>query len=144
MPVVPPPAAPGYMLSLLKRKLAASGTIFGTSGPEYWLVWEPGKWSASSGFDPTQAPKGPGGVIEAATPDSLAFQLKERVPLRLGRAAACDIVINDGTVSREHLRFEPSASGGWKVVVVSAGSSTEVDGAAIPSGQAVELTSGTL
>ena len=134
-----PPAAPAYMLSLLKRRLASAGTL--TSGPDegHWLVWEPGKWSASGGFDPTLQPAG---IAAAATGhDSLSFHLKVKVPLKLGRSSTCDLLLNDATVSREHLVLEPVAEG-WSVKVLSVAGITEVDGTPVRHGESRPLASG--
>jgi hypothetical protein len=120
-----PPAAPAYMLSLLARRFASIGDAFKQQYGGHWLVWEPGQWSASGVFDPTQSPKG--APPPAGMGDSLTFHMKTPQRLKLGRSSTCDMVINDGTVSREHLLFEPAPSG-WKVKVLSAHGASQVAG----------------
>ena len=137
-----PPSAPAYMLSLLRRRLAAGGALFELQYPGFWLVWEPGRWSAAMAqFDPTRQGSGET-LAEGSASDSLSFHLKVRARLKLGRAGLCDIIINDATVSREHLLFAPSGETDWKVSVLSSASNTEVDGVARTAGDEVVLSSG--
>ncbi len=113
------------MLSLLARRCAELGKDgFAKAHPGLWLVWEPGRWSTSGLFDPTK--RSSGATVAPTQADSLAFQLRTRTALRLGRATHCDVVINDATVSREHLLLEPDGDG-WRLTVLSGGS-TELAG----------------
>ena len=133
------PAAPAYLISLLAKRFAAVGDAVAQSWPGWWVVWEPGPVSASGIFDPTATAKGVG--RSGSISDSLSFHLKSRQPLKVGRSAGCDIVINDATVSREHLELEPDGDG-WKVRVLSSGGSTEVAGVEQKAGAEVPLRSG--
>jgi hypothetical protein len=128
------------MLSLLRKRLATSGSIFAKEERDHWVVWEPGKWAVSSGFDPTKAPRGP--THEGLAIDSLAFQLKKREPIRLGRSTDCDIVINDATVSREHLTLTPVGESAWSVTSVTATGTTRVGETQLSMLQTVELKNG--
>lgn len=134
-----PPAAPAYMLSLLARRYASVGNAFSEQYGGHWLIWEPGQWAASGVFDPTQSPKG--APPPAMSGDSLTFHLKSSQPLKLGRSSTCDMVINDGTVSREHLLFEPAPSG-WKVKVLSGTGTSQVSGVSYKVGNEVTLDPG--
>lgn len=138
MPVAPP-VAPAFMLSLLTRRCAELGKeAFAQAHPGPWLVWEPGRWSTSGLFDPTK--RSSGVSVTPTQADSLAFQLRTRTALKVGRATHCDIVINDATVSREHLLLEPDGDG-WRLTVLSSGS-TELDGGRLPPKLGVTLRPG--
>jgi hypothetical protein len=134
-----PPAVPAYLLSLLAKRFAQTADAFTQSHPGYWVVWEPGPTRAAGVFDPTATAVG----LEksGSVGDSLAFYLKPRQPLKLGRSSTCDLVINDATVSREHLAFEPDGEG-WKVRVLSSAGATELAGAPINTGAEAPLASG--
>lgn len=134
-----PPAAPAFMLSLLSRRCAELGKdAFAKAHAGLWLVWEPGRWSTSGLFDPTK--RSVGAALTPTQADSLAFQLRTRTPLRVGRATHCDVVINDATVSREHLLLEPDADG-WRLVVLSNGS-TELNAQVLSAKAVAPLTPG--
>ncbi len=129
------------MLSRIARAYATSGPAFLRRYSGSWLVWEPGTWSASNIHDVT-APKS---LLEnkgpASTVDSLTFHLQDRRALKVGRGQSCDIVINDATVSREHIALEPDDGDGWKVKVLSS-RKTEIAGTASTAGQELPLTPG--
>jgi pSer/pThr/pTyr-binding forkhead associated (FHA) protein len=118
------------------------GPEFATQFSGHWLVWEPGRWNAAPAqYDLTRRPKD---QAEAAAieRDTLSFHLSARVPLRIGRAHLCDIVINDATVSREHMVLAPSGTMGWKLKVLSSGSTTAIGGIPCAPESETELTSG--
>lgn len=99
---------PAYMLSLLSRQLLLVKDRFSSMYPHAWLVWEPGTWrapparaKAAKTVSPAMArPHWPAGG------DALCFELqppKGKSWLLIGRADSNDIVVNDATVSREHM-----------------------------------------
>jgi pSer/pThr/pTyr-binding forkhead associated (FHA) protein len=136
-----PPTVPAYLLSLLANRLTALGDAFAGQFEGHWLIWEPGQWSAGGIFEHTKTPHGT--RVTGSMGDSLSFHLKTRQLLKLGRSSACDIVINDGTVSREHLTLEPTKNGDdWVVRVLSAGGVTSVGGVALKHDEEVPLRSG--
>lgn len=106
------PATRAYMISLLGVRKLQLGAGFVAKFPHPWLVWEPGVWQPAQGAG---APTRISGVLDVnarpAQGDALSFELIDRRPLRIGRATECEIVLNDATVSREHLVLEPSATG---------------------------------
>src|SRR5438067_9087431 len=120
-----PPAVPAYLVSLLAKRFVSAGDVFAQSHPGFWLVWEPGPTRAAGIFDPTATARG--ATRTGSFEDSLSYHLKTRQPLRLGRSSGCDVVINDATVSREHLELQPEGEG-WKVRVLSGQGSTELQG----------------
>ena len=111
-----------------------------------WLVWEPGAWKVP---DPAR-----GGVastqIAIAQPDRpqtgdcLCFELKPiaGAKLKIGRAPENDIVLNDATVSREHLVLERSKEQQWLVHAQASSKATLVKGKAALPGAPVPLASG--
>ena len=102
----------GNLMSSLVRKFATQEEKFLQQSPQVWLIWESSFWSAPNATDETRSKatgllnhptgtRGPGG-------DALCFGLgddrpKQPVTIRLGRGSTCDVLINDGTVSREHV-----------------------------------------
>ena len=59
--------------------------------------------------------------------------------LTLGRASSNDFVVNDATVSREHLKLIPSENDGWLVEVCSQASPVELNGNVLPLGAPTRL-----
>lgn len=106
--------AKAYLLSLLSAQRAALADGFRQRFPHAWLVWEPGRWNAPSATGWTRSPS-PAALDRPADGDALCFSLGDGgAPLWVGRAEKNDIVINDATVSREHVRLQRAASG-WTV-----------------------------
>jgi len=60
-------------------------------------------------------------------------------PLKLGRAAGNDVIVNDATVSREHLLLSKNKDG-WIAEVTSQAKSTFFGSAPLSPGQKVLLT----
>jgi hypothetical protein len=133
------------MQSLLVRQmLALKEPAWQQRYPNDWLVWEPGAW---------KVPQIKGGVastqIAIAQPDRpqkgdcLCFELKcvAAAKLKVGRAPENDIVLNDATVSREHLVLE-RAKDQWLVRALALSKATLVKGKAVAPDAPVALTSG--
>jgi hypothetical protein len=139
MPLYTPPPARIYLLSRMAREYAASGSTFLQRYSGSWLVWEPGAWRPSRVHDLTQLSVD--GEPAPAMTDAVTFHLQDRRAMKIGRSSSCDIVINDATVSREHLSLEPDGDG-WKVKVLSSRSPTELAGTPSIAGQELPLTSG--
>ena len=125
--------------ALASRFRTADGVAFAAAHAHPWIVWEPGPW-APPGNAATQtmvmnkvaAPGKAGG--EALT---MALKLGPgQTALMLGRGENVDLPINDATLSRSHLAFAPSSSGGWAVTDQGSSNGSWVDerklGAAIP------------
>jgi hypothetical protein len=119
-----------YLLSWLGKKHAAADlAAFVRAEPHAWVVWEAGPWRPPSrGRETVQARPGLPGLESG---ESLAIALVSRTPgagVTLGRGADNDLVIDDATLSRTHMRFERGADGGWTVQDVGSSNGTVVDG----------------
>ena len=107
-----------YLLSFLATRAAVLNQNFSKKYPGVWLVWEPGAWHAPemgggparktiAGFKPATTPSGA---------DALCFQLamaEGEMTVKIGRDEKSDVVINDATVSREHLVLTRTAADQW-------------------------------
>ncbi len=136
-----------YMLSLLSRQLLIVQEKFASMYPNAWLVWEPGTW---------RAPPAAGGVAETISPtipgpnrptqgDALCFELKlpkGKTFLLVGRADTNDVVINDATVSREHLILAPEQGQLWLAQAGPMAKDTFLWGKKLDPGASVRLTPG--
>jgi hypothetical protein len=111
--------------------------------PHHWLVWEPGSWAAAaSNLAETMLPTRRGERPRSG--DALAFELaapRPDVSLRVGRSEACDIVLNDATVSQEHLLLRLEGNR-WQVSVSAASRETARNGARLMPGARERLSSG--
>src|SRR6266498_1917201 len=98
---------PSYLISFLSTRALLLKDQFPTKHPGSWLVWEPGNWhapaiaaSVAKTLGPQERPTTP------AKGDALCFQLSSlgnKQSLKAGRDPGSDLVLNDATVSREHL-----------------------------------------
>jgi hypothetical protein len=131
-----------YLLSFLSRQRFALKEQMAERFPHCWLTWEPGAWSVPPAGDsattgqPTELP-----ADRPAQGDALCFELQPRAdgsPLKLGRAAGSDVLVNDATVSREHILLSRSGDG-WAAEVVSRARSTFLGTAPLSPGQKVAL-----
>lgn len=136
-----------YLLSLLVRQRLALKDQFQRRYPHAWLVWEPGIWRVSA--SPAEQSMGttrlPSGAAEDHPPqgDALCFELSTaggngHTVLRVGREPGSDIVINDTTVSREHLLLTADASARWLLTISPSSKTTFYAGRELAPG--VELT----
>lgn len=115
--------------------------------PNGWLVWEPGDWTgpakgedisvAQTRLPPTRVPDRP------PRGDALCFELRqvEGAPLKLGRAESNDIILNDMTVSREHLRLALE-QGRWVASPGPDAKATLLGGQPLPTGATQPLKPG--
>ncbi len=63
-------------------------------------------------------------------------------PITVGRVASCDVVVNDYTVSGEHLLFRRLRRHRWEVVDKGSTNGTRINGARLRTGVAGEIRSG--
>ena len=108
-------------LSLLVRQHLALKDEFPRRYPNAWLVWEAGAWSVPAPMDGSVARTHlPADELKDCLPvgDVLCFELplQNAGSLKLGRAEGNDVVIQDATVSREHVVLSRNEAGEWKVV----------------------------
>jgi len=127
--------ARSLLLSLLVRQHMALKEKFRARYPHPWLVWEAGAWNVPETLEG-------GNVVATQLPltdlrdclpagDAMCFELvalAERGPTRLGRASTNAMVVNDATVSREHLTFSTTPDGRWQVERVQGSRPVTVDG----------------
>jgi hypothetical protein len=138
-----------FLLSLLVRQFLVLREGFAQKYPFSWLVWEPGNWSAPRTRDPdtadTQMPTGKA-PTQAQNGDSLCFELVQgpvprKQTLNVGRGSENDIVINDATVSREHVVLSLGDDGQWAARAAQA-TSTLLCGVALSASAPRPLHSG--
>jgi len=138
------PGVKAYMLSLLAVRRAAIQAEFLSRFPSAWLVWEPGVWQPTTGRTAQEATRITSLNAAMDRPvggDALCFELPRGAPLKVGRATGCDVLINDATVSREHLWLEPLAEG-WAVRAQPGASSTQLNGQPLALGAVQPLRPG--
>ena len=109
-----------YLISFLATRAAVLTTGFAKKYPGVWLVWEPGAWHAPDVGGPAR--KTIAGFKPATTPsgsDALCFQLQldeGKNTVRIGRDEKSDVVINDATVSRDHLILTCATGDIWSAL----------------------------
>ena len=135
--------------SLLVRQSLALKERFRARYPHPWLVWEPGAWAVSDGGEQnvatTQLPTEELRDCLPVGDDALCFELLQAMgagSLSVGRASHNQLVVNDATVSRDHLVLRADASGAWSVERVADAGPASVDGAPLEPSQPRPLTSG--
>jgi pSer/pThr/pTyr-binding forkhead associated (FHA) protein len=120
-----------YLLSWLSKKYEGVDlAAFLAAEPHDWLVWEAGPWRPPSRGRETILARP--GMPRLESGESLAIALLARgggATVTLGRAAENDLVIDDATLSRTHMRLERGPGGGWSVRDVGSSNGTRVDGA---------------
>ncbi|MBI5546661.1 MAG: FHA domain-containing protein [Deltaproteobacteria bacterium] len=136
-----------FLLSFVTRQVLLSPREkVAASYRHSWLVWEPGAWVAPPpGLHMTLVPAPPQEAMRPVQGDALCFELaltEGQTGLRLGRAADCDLVINDGTVSRSHLWLtrEPED---WAAQVLPSSRGATSDGRVLSPGTRLPLRRGT-
>lgn len=131
------------LLSVLVRQHLSLKHEFRKRYPHPWLVWEAGAWNVSEvGEQNVAHTQPPAEDLQDCLPtgDVLCFELATSSPqqkLRLGRASLNDIVINDATVSREHLTLTSNA-GEWCAELESP-TRAAISGRALARGKPVAL-----
>jgi hypothetical protein len=122
----------GFLLSWLAKHSASQHLEdFSRERPEDWLVWEAGPWRPTYQARDTLAHAGehhspPHGAAEAL---AIALDPATRRPyVSLGRGPDNDIVVDDATLSRQHLLLTHE-DGGWTVRDAGSTNGTTVDGA---------------
>ena len=110
------------LLSLLVRQHLALKDRFQARYPHPWLVWEAGAWNVpETERQNVAATQLPAPDLRDCLPagDALCFELvalgEAQSTLPLGRASHNALVINDATVSREHLLLHPASQERWLV-----------------------------
>jgi hypothetical protein len=135
------------LFSVLIRQQLALKDGFLKRYPHPWLIWEQGAWDVSGAGEQNAGMTMP--PVEdlqdcLPTGDVLAFELAVSAPqtLKLGRSAQNDIVVNDTTVSREHLALICSTPGFWTAEVRAGNHALSISGKAIAQGVQAPLKHG--
>jgi hypothetical protein len=129
------------MQSFLRSVLAQQygrGTAmdFATVFPDPWLVWESGNWAPAqpTTLSVTQQADELLRPTESKGSEALLFLLRlpaGKTEISVGRAPQCEVMINDGTLSKRHatllragttwsLRDDGSRNGSWVSEVIAA------------------------
>jgi hypothetical protein len=130
-----------YLSSLLSRQLLLLKSEFKKRYACCWLVWEPGSGSVPTGdvVAETQLPTGRP-PQSPKTGDALCFALGNR-SVSVGRHPHNDVMINDATISRDHLIIGPCA-GGWAVTPASGAKPLWVSSKRVPAGVETKVKDG--
>lgn len=117
------------MLSTLRAQFASKGFDgFKAAHPHAWLLWEPGTWKPPQ--KRTMQFAAIRDVTSAGGAEALALALEDRPQLVLGRDPACDLVINDGTLSARHLILTRDGTG-WTVQDAGSSNGSRLQGTAL-------------
>src|SRR5215831_5162619 len=140
--------SPPMVRSVLLRQQLALKEDFRRRYPHWWLVWEEGAWNVSGpGEQSLSRTMPPRDELEDCLPtgDVLAFELDVsdgRQIFKLGRSAQNDIVIDDSTVSREHLALRCSSPNDWLAETKGPGRRLFISGKRVAHGTPVPLRPG--
>lgn len=134
-----------YLLSSLAFRFgSAEGETFARAFPHDWILWEPGAWKAPASTTHLLSPSTSPAPSKAG--EALALALEPRpdgAPLKLGRGAECDAIINDGTLSQVHLVFMRSPDNkGWTVRDANSRNGSKLDGVKLEPGKPASLSNG--
>jgi hypothetical protein len=137
-----------FLLSVLAQQYGrAAAADFAAVFPDPWLVWEAGNWAPAQATTLSVTAQGDEVApfpVQEGKGEALVFHLRlvpGKSEIAIGRAPPCEVVVNDGTLSKRHatllrgergwsLRDEGSRNGSWVSEVVTA------------PGKLVPLTSG--
>jgi hypothetical protein len=137
------------LLSLLVRQHMALKERFQARYPHPWLIWEAGAWNVpETERQNVAATQLPAPDLRDCLPagDALCFELvalgEAQSSLPLGRASHNALVINDSTVSRDHLTLHRTPSGQWSVEALPQASPVKLDGVPLTPNQPATLMPG--
>lgn len=134
-----------FLMSLLAKKRVELGDEFLRQFSHPWLVWEADAWAAPSRDGATRVIAGGGPRPHVEARESLCYALTMkpgRTLLKVGRLSELDVVINDGTVSRNHAVLFPDERQQWVMQVVSASARTLHQDRLLAKGSEVRLRDG--
>ena len=131
------------LTQLVSRLQSRGEAAFPTSSR--WLVREPSPWQPPEANARMTMPIIPASALLAGS-EALVVELQpspSNAPITLGRAETNDVVINDGTLSKLHLHFNPN-SVGWEVEDVGSYNGTVLDGVKLVANLTRPLRDGVL
>lgn len=120
----------GYLLTWLARQYRDSDLrTFVREHPQEWLVWEAGPWRPPSRRRETLRTEEVRFAATAREPIALVLEPRpDGAPVRVGRGADNDLVIDDPTLSRVHLALERDGSARWRVSDLGSTNGTRLGG----------------
>ncbi|MDQ3262166.1 MAG: FHA domain-containing protein [Myxococcota bacterium] len=125
-----------YVFSMLTMQRLTLQEGFLAKHPGAWIIWEPVVWKPSA-LNPNSSQTLPVSFStrpqERPEGDALCFELSGTEPVKLGRAPDCDIRINDGAVSREHLWLRGTSDATWRLTPASPSAKTLHNGEPLTS-----------
>ncbi|HLL05259.1 MAG TPA: FHA domain-containing protein [Myxococcaceae bacterium] len=137
------------LLSLLVRQHMALKERFRARYPHPWLIWEAGAWNVpETERQNVTATQLPAPDLRDCLPagDALCFELvalgEAQSSLPLGRASHNALVVNDATVSRDHLTLHRTPSGQWSVEALPQASPVKLDGVPLTPNRPATLMPG--
>ena len=142
------PMVRSVLLSVLVRQQLSLKEDFRRRYPHWWLVWEEGAWNVSGpGEQNLSRTMPPQDDLQDCLPtgDVMAFELDVsdgRQIFKLGRSAQNDIVIDDSTVSREHLVLSCPTPNDWLATTKGPEPRLSISGKNVADGTAVPLRPG--
>jgi hypothetical protein len=140
--------ARSLLLSLLVRQHLALKEKFRARYPHSWLVWEAGVWNVPETSEQNHGTtRLPTSDLRDCLPsgDAMCFELAPapgKDTLALGRSSHNAFVINDATVSREHLVLHAQPDGRWMVEALAQGGPAMLGGTLLRPGELMPLESG--
>ncbi|HEX8437834.1 FHA domain-containing protein [Archangium sp.] len=140
--------ARALLLSLLVRQHLALKEKFRARYPHCWLVWEEGVWNVPENSEQNHGDtRLPTSDLRDCLPagDAMCFELAPitgRDTLSLGRSSHNVLVVNDATVSREHLLLHAQADGSWTVESLTQGGPALLSGKQLRPGLPTRIESG--
>lgn len=138
--------ARAFMYSLLRSQAAQLKEGFTAKYPHPWLIWEANRWLAPPLDGATRLDAGaavPSAQTSAQEP-LLCFYLQPRDggnKATIGRAAENAMVVNDGSVSRQHAEVW-SEGATWKLGVLTPRLRTFYEGRVLVKGSVIDLRDG--
>jgi hypothetical protein len=140
--------ARALLLSLLVRQHLALKEKFRARYPHSWLVWEAGVWNVPENSEQNHGTtRLPTSDLRDCLPagDAMCFELAPvtgRDTLSLGRSSHNVLVVNDATVSREHLTLHQQPDGRWMVEALAQGGPAMLNGKRLQPGQPALMETG--
>jgi len=134
-----------FLLSTLLPELDLRDEVaFARAHSHPWLLREPTAWHPThpDGGETLLVPAAPAAPLEgSALAIALEPVVRDSAQVTLGRSPACDLVIEEGTVSQLHLVFRRQGEG-WTVEDTGSTNGSWLDGVRLQKAEARPLSDG--